>query len=102
MDLLGRPAADVRACVHEDLQQPDDAGLMDLDARIAHRALGDRQCDALQKGKVDVDVQPLRLVRGEVAGNGLELLPDRLQVVQALLETEVLEIVGAQLVAQER
>jgi hypothetical protein len=32
VDLLGRPAADVRARVHEDLQQPDDAGLMDLDA----------------------------------------------------------------------
>ena len=102
VDLLGRPAADVRARVHEDLQQPDDAGLMDLDAGMAHRALGDRQGDALQKGKVDVGVQPLRLIRGEAAGDGLELFTDRLQVVQALLETEVLEIVGAELVAQER
>ena len=33
MDLLGRPAADVRVAVQEDLHQPDDAGLMDLDDR---------------------------------------------------------------------
>jgi len=47
-----------------------------------------------------VNVEPLGLVRGEAAGNGLELLPYRLEIVQALLETEVLEIIGAELVAQ--
>ena len=45
MDLLGRPAADVRAAVQENFHQPDDAGLVDLDAGIAHRAYGDRQGD---------------------------------------------------------
>jgi hypothetical protein len=42
MDLLGRPAADVGAAVQENFQQRDDAGLVDLDAGIAHRAYGDR------------------------------------------------------------
>src|SRR5215475_5294126 len=42
MDLLSRPAADVRAAVQEDLHQPDDAGLVDLDAGIAHRTDGNR------------------------------------------------------------
>jgi hypothetical protein len=32
MDLLGRPATDVRSTVQEDFHQPDDARLVDLDA----------------------------------------------------------------------
>jgi len=64
-------------------------------------AVGERAGRAtLQEGKVDVDVQPLRLVR-EAAGDDLEFLPYRLQIVQALLETEVLEIVGTELAAQQ-
>jgi len=54
MDLLGRPATDVRSTVQEDFHQPDDARLVDLDAGIAHRADGDRQGDALQGRKVHV------------------------------------------------
>ena len=102
MDLLGRPASDLRAAVQEDFHQPDDARLVDLDAGIAHRADGNRQGNALQQWKVDVNVEPLGLVRGEAAGNGLELLPDRIEILQALLETEVPEVVGAELIAQER
>jgi hypothetical protein len=33
------------AAVQENFRQPDDAGLVDLDAGIAHRAYGDRQGD---------------------------------------------------------
>ena len=102
MDLLGRPAADVRAAVQEDIHEADDARLMDLDSGIAHRAFGDRQRDALEQRKVYVNVEPLGLVRGEAAGDGLERRPDRLEIVQALLETEVSEVVGAQFIAQER
>jgi hypothetical protein len=46
-------------------------------------------------------VEPLRLEAGEAVGDGLELLADRLKVIQALVESEVLEIVGAELVTQE-
>src|SRR5262252_4689510 len=102
MDLLGRPASDLRAAVQEDFHQPDDARLVDLDAGITHRADGNRQGNALQQRKVPVNVEPLGLVRGEAAGNGLELLPDRIEILQALLETEVPEVVGAELIAQER
>src|SRR6516165_10682927 len=102
MDLLGRPASDLRAAVQEDFHQPDDARLVDLDAGIAHRADGNRQGNALQQRKVPVNVEPLGLVRGEAAGDGLELLPDHIEILQALLETEVPEVVGAELIAQER
>src|ERR1700745_3017709 len=101
MDLLGRPATDVCATVQEDFHQPDDARLVDLDAGIAPGADGDRQGDALQQRKATVNVDPLGLVRGEAAGYGLECLPDRIEIFQALLETEVPEVVGAELIAQE-
>ena len=48
--------------------------------------------------KVPVNVEPLGLVRGEAAGDGLELLPYRFEMIQALLQAEVLEIVGAEFV----
>ena len=102
MDLPRRPATDVRSTVQEDFHQPDDAGVVDLDAGIAHRADGDRQGDALQERKVHVNVEPLGLEGREPAGDGLQFLPDGFEIVQALPEPEVLEVVGAELVAQER
>jgi hypothetical protein len=89
MDLLGRPAADLGAAVQENVHKADDARLMDLDTGIADRAFGDGQRDALEQRKVDVNVEPLGLVGGEAAGDGLEPLPDLSEIVQALFETEV-------------
>ena len=48
-----------------------------------------------------MDVEPLRLETGEAGGDGLETLADGIEVVQSLLEAEVGEVVGDQLVAQE-
>ena len=76
-------------------------GLVDFDSGIADRADGDGQGDALQQREVDVDVEPLRLEAGETAGDGLERLADRIEMVQSLPQTEVGEVVGAQFVAQE-
>src|SRR5260370_31844428 len=84
MDLLGRPATDVRSTVQQDFHQPDDAGLVDLDAGIAHRADGDRQGDTLQERKVYVNVEPLGLEGLETAGEGLPFLPPAFEIVQAL------------------
>src|SRR2546423_8748380 len=101
VDLLGGPAADMTAAVQEDFKQADDARVVDLDAGIADRADGDRQGEALQQRKVDVDIEPLRLEAGEAVGDGLEALADGVEVVQSLPEAEVGEVVGDQLVAQE-
>src|ERR1700730_18316019 len=51
--------------------------------------------------QTDVDVEPLRLETGEAAGDGLEPLADGIEMVQSLLEMEIGEVVGDQLVAQE-
>jgi hypothetical protein len=48
-----------------------------------------------------MDVEPLRLETSEAVGDGLEALADGVEVVQSLLETEIGEVVGHQLVAQE-
>ena len=101
VDLLGRPAADVRAAMEENLEEADDAWVMDFDSRMADRTDGDRQGHALEKREVDMDVEPLRLETGEAAGDGLERLADRIEMVQSFPETEVGEVVGAQFVAQE-
>ena len=49
-----------------------------------------------------MNVEPLGLEGRDTAGDGLQFLPVGFEIVQALLETEVLEVVGAELVAQER
>jgi hypothetical protein len=46
-------------------------------------------------GKFGVNVEPLRLEAGEAAGDGLEGVANRFEMVQAFLETEVGEVVGA-------
>ena len=100
VDVLGRPAADMTAAMQEDFEEADDARVVDLDAGIAHRADGDRKSKALQQRKVDMDIEPLRLEAGKAIGDGLETLADGIEMVQALFEPEVGEVVGDQLVAQ--
>src|SRR3984893_10939378 len=101
MDLHGGAAADVTAAMQEHFEQADDAGVVDLDAGIAHRADGDWQGEALQQRKADMDIEPLRLEAGKAIGDGLETLADGIEMVQSLFEPEVGEVVGDQLVAQE-
>ena len=72
------------------------------DAGVADRADGNGQGDALQQGKVGVDVEPLGLETGKPADDGLEPVADLIQMIQSLLETEVVEVVGTEFVAQER
>ena len=55
VDVLGGPAADLITAVQEDLEEADDAGLVDLDPRIADRADGDWKAEAREQRKVDVD-----------------------------------------------
>jgi len=55
----------------------------------------------LEQREVDVNVEPLCLETGKAGGDGLEALAHGLQMVQALLEAKIGEIVGDQLVAQK-
>jgi hypothetical protein len=48
-----------------------------------------------------MNVEPLCLEGGKMPGDGLEALADRVEMVQSLLEAEIGQIVGDQLVAQK-
>src|ERR1700739_597385 len=65
VNVLGAPGAEIVATMQQNLQEPDDARLVDLDTCIVDRASGDRQGDALQKRECHVDIQPLGLESGE-------------------------------------
>ena len=49
-----------------------------------------------------MDIEPLCLVAGETAGDGLKRPADLIEMVQAFPQTEVGEVVGAEFVAQKR
>src|SRR4029077_7627035 len=98
MNLLGGPTAHRGAAVQKNLEQTEDTHVMDFYSRISNRADGDGERDALQQREVDVDVEPLRLVAGETAGDGLKRLADLVQMVQSFAQAEVVEVVGAQFV----
>jgi Asp-tRNA(Asn)/Glu-tRNA(Gln) amidotransferase A subunit family amidase len=57
--------------VQQDLEEADDAGVVDLDPGIADRADGDRKAEALEQREVDVDVEPLRLAATLIAAKRL-------------------------------
>src|SRR5215831_15416825 len=101
VDVAGGPAADLRAGVQKNLEETDDTGVVDFDARVAHRAEGNREGDLLQQRKVGVDVEPLRLETGEPADDAVELVADLVEMIEPLFETEIVEVVGAQFVAEE-
>jgi uncharacterized protein YlzI (FlbEa/FlbD family) len=48
-----------------------------------------------------MDVEPLGLAIGETIGNDLESLAHSIQVIEALPQAEIAQIVGNQFVAQE-
>ena len=49
-----------------------------------------------------MNVEPLGLKASEAAGDDFERLADGIEIVQSLFEAEVVEVVGAKLIAQER
>ena len=93
VNVLGSPAAEAVATMQENFEQPDDASLMDLDARVVDRADGDRQGDALQQREVHVDVQPLGLESGETIRDRQELIAYGVEMLEAFLQAKVAEVI---------
>ena len=93
VDLPGRPAADLRAAMQENLEQAHDARLMDFEAGIADGADSDRAGKALEQGEVDMAVEPFCLEAGEAVGDRLEGCAYGVEMVEPLLQAEVIEVV---------
>src|SRR3954470_18491923 len=68
---------------------------MDFDAWIANGPGRDGQGQALQERKIHLHVEPLSLTPGEAVGDKLESLSDRIEMIEALLQTEIAQIVGS-------
>src|SRR5215218_10022465 len=98
MDLPGSPTADRRAAMEQDFHQPDHACVVDLDAGKFGAPHSDRQRQSLQERELDVDVQALCLKSGEAIRDRQELLAYSSQVIQAFLQSEIFQIVGADLI----
>ena len=101
VDLARRPATDLGPGVQKNLEEADDPSVLDFDAGMANRADRNWEGDPLQQGKVGVDVEPLGLEPGKPAQDGLELVANLVQMVDPFFESEIVEVVGAQFVAQE-
>ena len=94
MDLLGGPAADVAAAVQEDLEEADDARIVQLDAGIADCADGDGEGETLQQREVEPwTLSHCRLLAGEAICDGLEPLAHGMEMIQSLPEMEIGEVV---------
>ena len=79
--------------MQEDLEEADDARIVQLDAGIADCADGDGEGETLQQREVDMDVEPLRLEAGEAICDGLEPLAHGMEMIQSLPEMEIGEVV---------
>ena len=101
MDLPGRPAADHRSAVEQNLHEPDHPSVVDFDAGKLGSAYRDRQRQPLEERELDMDVQALCLEGGEAVGDLEELLAHGGEVVEAFLQSEIGQIVEADLIAQE-
>src|SRR6516225_5734402 len=101
VDLFSGPAAEMTSAVQENFEEADDARVVDLDPRISDRADTDRKGETLQQREVDMNIEPLRLEAGKASGDSLEALAHGFEMVQPLLQAEIGEIVGDQLVAQK-
>ena len=93
VDLPGGPAADLAGAVQEDLEDADDARIMQLDAEIADRADGDGEGETLQHREVDMNIEPLRLAAGEAISDGLEPLAHGMEMIQSIPEMKIGEVV---------
>ena len=102
VDLRGLPAGHGEAAVEQDFHEPDHAQVVNLDAGHLGAADLNRERQALEEREVHVNVEPLCLRVGEMVGEGEKLLAHRVQMVEPFLQLEVAEVVGAELVAQER
>jgi hypothetical protein len=85
--------------VEQDLHEPQDSGVVDLDTGEVCGTDDDRESKTREQGEVDVGIQTAGLKLGEAIGDGEEGRADLRKVIETLLQVEVGEVVGADLVA---
>src|SRR5260370_16669525 len=93
VDLGGAPSSKAASSMEENFHQPDHAGVLDLDAREFDGAYLDGEGQALQEREIHVDIEPVRLVSGEVIGDSQEALAHPCQSIDPLFNPELSHVV---------
>ncbi len=101
VQLVCPPGGDAGAGMNHELHESDQASVVKLDARDTGATADHGQSNALKQCKVHVDIEGLCLEGGEAVSDSLEGVAHSGQVIQAFVEEEVFEIVGAKLIAEE-
>src|SRR5262249_5141970 len=90
VEVSGPPASQVGAVVEEDFHEPEQPGVVQLDAGGTCRPAGERQRQALKERAVDMHVEACRMRGGQSVGHVDECAAERGQLIETLSRTEVL------------
>ena len=101
MNIPGAPGIDGCAGINQDFHQANHAGVMDLNAGDASRALLNRLRQTFQKREVGVHVEPFGLKAGKAIGNDLKALAHGFEILQSFFQTQIFQVIGAEFIAQE-
>ncbi len=77
------------------------AGVVDFNAGDAGRALLNQMGQTFQEREVGVHVEPFGLKAGKAVGNNLKALAHGFEILDPFFQSQISEVVGAELVAQE-
>jgi len=84
MEILGSPGRDRGTGVDKDLHQADQTSVMNFDSGDFGLAGDDGESQTLEDGEIDMDLESLRLKRGEPIRDGEEFGADGGQLLNSL------------------
>lgn len=93
VEVGGAPTGQFHAMVEKDLHQSQDSRVVNLDARDARPACRDRVGEALEQGKIDVDVQAIGMGGGQAVSHVDEPATQGGQLVEAFGQPEITEAI---------
>ena len=91
VDLGGPPAGELRPTMEQHFHEAQHARVLDLDAGDFGAAGGRRQGQALEQGKIHMDVEEFRFEAGQSIGDHDEFLAERGQILQPFVQAENLD-----------
>ena len=101
MDLARAPCAQLGAAVEQKFHEAKHAGVLELEARDFGISRGDEQSQALEQGKVDVDIEGLGFELSQTISNGSQSLTNGFQVIPGFFQAKVFQVVAEDLQTQE-
>ena len=101
MEMRGSPGGDGGTGVDKDLHQADQASVMDFDSGDLGLAGDDGESQTLEEREIDMDLESLRLKRGEAVRDGEEFCADGGQMLNSLFKQEIFQVIATDFDPQE-